>query len=154
MFSSASRRNSISDDVHENATVMEQRLWVNFRGDRPKSARVHVSRLFSVGRDRSGWAGWRDGVTRIVAVLDHRQPLSRGGDWSPENLALACESCNAEKRDMTEQEFCHYMILLATSYQTPLARVFLDPSTRRRVLRANQNQSAHPHFEAPVTHPE
>ena len=37
--------------------------------------------------------------------VDHMTPLSRGGSNGPENIAAACISCNARKRDMTAEEF-------------------------------------------------
>jgi len=40
------------------------------------------------------------------ATLDHRRPISRGGQLSDiYNLCLACFRCNQVKSDMTEREF-------------------------------------------------
>lgn len=38
-------------------------------------------------------------------TLDHKVPMSRGGDDSLGNLVLACSRCNELKDDMTEEEF-------------------------------------------------
>jgi 5-methylcytosine-specific restriction endonuclease McrA len=37
--------------------------------------------------------------------VDHRVPLSRGGSNLIENILPACRRCNAEKHQMTEEEF-------------------------------------------------
>lgn len=40
--------------------------------------------------------------------LEHKTPLSRGGDNSYSNLAVACSFCNLSKHNMTEQEYREY----------------------------------------------
>jgi 5-methylcytosine-specific restriction endonuclease McrA len=37
--------------------------------------------------------------------IDHWIPLSKGGSNYPENLVLACPSCNAAKRDKLPHDF-------------------------------------------------
>ncbi|EMT38135.1 HNH endonuclease [Thermoanaerobacter thermohydrosulfuricus WC1] len=37
--------------------------------------------------------------------VDHKVPLSRGGSNSPDNLVLACPSCNLQKNDKTIEEY-------------------------------------------------
>ena len=37
--------------------------------------------------------------------LDHKQPLSRGGEHSMENIVLSCPACNMSKGAKTEEEF-------------------------------------------------
>lgn len=37
--------------------------------------------------------------------VDHIHPISRGGSNWPDNLALACETCNASKSDKTPEEW-------------------------------------------------
>lgn len=42
--------------------------------------------------------------------VDHVMPLSRGGSNGPENLAIACPTCNLKKNNKTVSEFiggCH-----------------------------------------------
>lgn len=39
------------------------------------------------------------------AVADHRIPLSRGGRDHPDNLAVVCAACDAEKGPLTAEEF-------------------------------------------------
>lgn len=41
-------------------------------------------------------------------TIDHKTPVSRGGSTKVENLVIACEKCNSEKADMTEQEYYLY----------------------------------------------
>lgn len=40
--------------------------------------------------------------------MDHRLPISRGGDGSVENLAIACKRCNLEKGCWTAEEYAEY----------------------------------------------
>ncbi len=40
--------------------------------------------------------------------LEHKIPLSRGGDNEKENLDIACQNCNCSKNNKTEQEFREY----------------------------------------------
>ena len=37
--------------------------------------------------------------------IDHKTPISRGGDNSPGNLTLACRPCNRDKHGKTVAEF-------------------------------------------------
>jgi 5-methylcytosine-specific restriction endonuclease McrA len=37
--------------------------------------------------------------------VDHRTPLTRGGRNSIDNILPACQKCNTEKRQLTEEEF-------------------------------------------------
>ena len=37
--------------------------------------------------------------------LDHIQPLSKGGEHQPYNLAIACKACNLRKSDRDPEEF-------------------------------------------------
>jgi len=38
-------------------------------------------------------------------TLEHKMPLSRGGNNELENLDIACHSCNASKRDKPQEEY-------------------------------------------------
>lgn len=38
-------------------------------------------------------------------TMEHKMPLSRGGLHDPDNLAMACLSCNCSKQDKTEEEY-------------------------------------------------
>jgi 5-methylcytosine-specific restriction endonuclease McrA len=49
---------------------------------------------------------------QVDLTVDHRVPLSRGGDDSMENLIPACLSCNSSKHDRTELEFQAWQALL------------------------------------------
>lgn len=41
----------------------------------------------------------------VPLTFDHRVPLSRGGSHDPDNLILACRSCNSRKHTQSEIEF-------------------------------------------------
>lgn len=45
------------------------------------------------------------GTTEGPFHIDHKQPLSRGGDDHWSNLVQACESCNLSKHNKTYEEF-------------------------------------------------
>lgn len=47
-----------------------------------------------------GYCGSPDDLT-----IDHKIPEMHGGDHSPENLQTACRRCNAQKRDLTHDEY-------------------------------------------------
>jgi len=40
--------------------------------------------------------------------LDHRMPVSRGGEHSEANLCVSCHRCNSAKRTRTAEEFIRY----------------------------------------------
>lgn len=40
-----------------------------------------------------------------VKEIDHKVPLSKGGEHSFTNLQMLCEPCNRSKRDMSDEEF-------------------------------------------------
>jgi len=44
-----------------------------------------------------------------LRTLEHRQPLSRGGTHTAENLVMACLSCNCGKQARTEEEYIAYV---------------------------------------------
>jgi len=49
-------------------------------------------------------------VANEVLTVDHKLPVSRGGQTIPENLAICCQNCNTDKSDMTEREYEDYLI--------------------------------------------
>lgn len=50
------------------------------------------------------WCG--ASLTSTGYHVDHRIPLSRGGDDTAANITLSCPSCNLRKFTKTPQEFC------------------------------------------------
>jgi hypothetical protein len=54
--------------------------------------------------DRDGNACVYCGSTDDL-TLDHKTPEMHGGDHSPDNLQTACRRCNAQKRDLTHEEY-------------------------------------------------
>lgn len=53
-------------------------------------------------------------ITLFNWQLDHRTPLSRGGDDSQENLGFPCEDCNQQKGALTETEYKALLTVVAT----------------------------------------
>lgn len=47
-------------------------------------------------------------MTGRTKSLDHKTPLSRGGEHSITNVVVACKSCNTRKHNKTEAEFLEY----------------------------------------------
>lgn len=41
-------------------------------------------------------------------TVDHKTPISRGGETILENLCMSCEKCNSEKAFLTEEEYKEY----------------------------------------------
>ncbi len=52
------------------------------------------------------------------ATIDHKIPVSRGGDHSLSNLVIACRRCNCRKGPKTMDEYRYYLRYM----QTPLGR--------------------------------
>jgi 5-methylcytosine-specific restriction endonuclease McrA len=53
-------------------------------------------------------------IGSAVATLDHKIPLSRGGEKSGmANLTLACSHCNGEKADMMADEYWRWKFWVA-----------------------------------------
>lgn len=48
-------------------------------------------------------------ATDKALTMDHRQPLSRGGNHTLSNVAPCCLSCNCSKGKKTEEEFWTYL---------------------------------------------
>lgn len=42
---------------------------------------------------------------RTIPTIDHKLPRSRGGTDALDNLVLACNKCNARKRNLTDEEY-------------------------------------------------
>lgn len=52
---------------------------------------------------------WCDGDMADQPTIDHYIPLSKGGSNFPENIVMACRSCNSSKRDKMPDEFIAYL---------------------------------------------
>lgn len=65
-----------------------------------------IKRMFDEQEERCAYCGIRIcwNIPKDFHV-DHVHPLSRGGSNYPDNLALACSSCNQSKNDMTIAEW-------------------------------------------------
>ena len=55
-------------------------------------------------RDKFGCQYCGERLSIKSGTLDHVLPKSRGGEWSWENLVVACEDCNTKKADRTPAE--------------------------------------------------
>lgn len=74
------------------------------------------------------WTG-----TRInIATIDHIIPISNGGTDAPNNLMLACLSCNTEKGKRTLDE---YRILVSRSIPDGIAARFYFECLNHQLLR-------------------
>lgn len=76
---------------------------------RKASARIgarqeRIDRAYIVARDRGRCHICKKRCRRSELTIDHLIPLSRGGTHTPENLAVACLSCNCAKRDRAANE--------------------------------------------------
>lgn len=59
------------------------------------------------GDMRQAWDDWKlKRITRrrVGISVDHKQPLSKGGTWSLDNMFTACVPCNQLKGNKTEAE--------------------------------------------------
>jgi 5-methylcytosine-specific restriction endonuclease McrA len=72
-------------------------------------------------------------VPKKQRTLDHVHPQGRGGTDTPDNLVLACKSCNSAKGMKTLKQFTDYMVHTGmASYQSALnvhKRVYKRTST-------------------------
>lgn len=50
-------------------------------------------------------------ISALDLRVDHRDPVSRGGELGFTNLALACSTCNTEKGELAAEE---YVLIIAT----------------------------------------
>jgi hypothetical protein len=76
-----------------------------------------------------------------VATVDHRRPLSQGGDERRINLVAACWDCNNQKGDMTERAFMK--ILPGIKEQRELVRSLRRE--RRETRNTQTNLEGHRH---------
>lgn len=81
-------------------------------------------------------------VNGMLAVADHRIPLSRGGRDVADNIAIACKRCDHEKGPLTGDEF----VRLRTNHEERkklIAFVLLSISNRDlRVMHVNADRLA------------
>ena len=61
-----------------------------------------IERQYAAQKGRCFWCGCKVGDTYHV---DHVIPLSRGGSNDPDNLVIACPSCNCSKQDKLPHEW-------------------------------------------------
>ena len=72
----------------------------------PKPGRSLTSRLNLISEKTDGHCGYCGVLLeRSEWTLDHIVPKSRKGTGEPENLVLACHSCNCEKGSLLLAEF-------------------------------------------------
>jgi len=90
---------------------------------RPHSAGVAISlrrRAEVLAPQRRAQCGRTPLEDRVKLVVDHRVPLSWGGDNEPENLQPLCEECNAGKHDYFRSFEAHAeQIRAAIGYDEP-----------------------------------
>lgn len=55
------------------------------------------------------------GSSGIPLYREHKTPLSRGGNFTPENIVPACRSCNTRKGAKTVEEYREYLIRIGES---------------------------------------
>ncbi len=93
--------------------VSDGKVRLGYQGDYIVNWSLHPSRALS-----SDWRSIRRiifardghecaycGTTEGPFEIDHKTPRSRGGTNDPENLAVACRTCNRSKRAMTVEEW-------------------------------------------------
>jgi 5-methylcytosine-specific restriction endonuclease McrA len=51
--------------------------------------------------------------TGVATTVDHWTPRCLGGGNNKANLRAACQECNADKRDMTPDEWWTFVMVLA-----------------------------------------
>jgi len=94
---------------------------------RPHSAGVAISlrrRAEVLAPQRCAQCGRTPLEDRVKLVVDHRVPLSWGGDNEPENLQPPCEECNAGKHDYFRSFEAHAeQIRAAIGYDEPQKRI-------------------------------
>lgn len=78
--------------------------------------------------------------------LDHRQPVSRGGESLDENLCYACVRCNQRKFSRTDEEYRHYP-------RDPISRLGLSPKTIRWMISVEDRYSWDLHAPLELVHP-
>lgn len=52
----------------------------------------------------------KEKTPRKFRTLEHKQPLSKGGKHSSDNIVMSCLSCNCSKRNMTEKDFNNFKL--------------------------------------------
>ena len=64
---------------------------------------------------RKTYLKWQDAPDREtmierMATIDHIDPVSRGGTWKKYNIVLSCRKCNADKADMSEEDYHEFIM--------------------------------------------
>jgi 5-methylcytosine-specific restriction endonuclease McrA len=82
--------------------ALKQKRYAQVRG---AATVVMVNRATIIERDgRACWYCGRE-LKRGQITLDHVVPVSHGGPHTPDNLRVACRSCNCQKHDRTPYEW-------------------------------------------------
>lgn len=94
------RRHRLNNPMAVRATAHKMRA----RRSRVKGAHTaaDLSKQYDTQRGRCWWCGKHVGDTYHV---DHVIPISRGGSNNPENLVIACPSCNMRKHARLPHEW-------------------------------------------------
>lgn len=89
------------------ARDLNRRLLKKNADAKEKITDITIQRLLEKYDNKCAYCGIdiKDNYT-----IDHKLPLSRGGDNSFDNLALACRHCNCSKHDKTDVEFCGHVV--------------------------------------------
>ena len=66
--------------------------------DKRRIRTIFGDRCYFCGKGLNGKGEW-----------DHKDPISRGGDNSPDNMLLVCRTCNRDKHSKTDLEYIDWM---------------------------------------------
>lgn len=149
----------IYDDYLDDPALLSLTQAMN---QRAKQNRAHGQVTIAEVRDciygsggRCAWCGVS--LLKRAFEIDHIIALSRGGQHTPDNLAVACPTCNRRKASKHVARFAQE-IYAETGDLTPLLeRIFqhfeIDARTQARLFAEHDTEQAPPHVQDDAVQP-
>jgi len=99
---------AIDNPGSKNSTMFRYKIDNTGKGWRDMRDAVKLTPLFKTEDGICCYC--KEKTPKKFRTLEHKQPLSRGGKHSSDNIVMSCLSCNCSKRNMTEEEFKNFKI--------------------------------------------
>lgn len=95
--------NKLSKNYHDQITDKLKHKTSKKNYNRTKISHTKRERIFLRDKHKCFYCGKL--LTRNTFQLDHKIPISRGGNNLDKNLVVACKICNLKKGTLTSKEF-------------------------------------------------
>lgn len=96
---------TITEDFYNQDELLSELIAIRIERHFDTCGKISWPKLSGMILVRDNFTCHYCGKSEKNMVVDHKQPWSKGGTDSPENLVCACYRCNASKQAMSYEDF-------------------------------------------------